>query len=180
MLSRLIIAGLLALLLAGCNLRMYIDQDPQDAGRSLANGESASFRFFTSDPAAESGVNLARDATYRLQVSMVSNWSDGTILADRDGGQIGPRGFGDDLMPYRGLSLLKRSRQHNWFELMIYQDGCRSQSLRGVTDLDYDAGSDSYSFRAACSGDLKLFVNDGQGFYVNNSGMANMTITRSN
>jgi len=167
-------------LLGACNARMYIDQEPGNTGRALAPGQSATFRFFTTDPAARSGLNLASGASYGVQIPLVSNWIDGDIDTDENGAPLGPAGFADSQMPVDALSLVKRSRQHRWFELMFYQDGCRRESLVGLTDLPFDENTGAYIYQAPCSGDLKLFVNDGQGFYINNVGFARVTVTRGN
>jgi len=167
-------------LITGCNAVMYIDPDPGNSGQSLAPGQSTSFRFFTTAQATHSGVNLAAGSAYRLEFPMVSNWIDGGIDTDENGDAIGLTGFADGRMPLETLSLLKRSRQHRWFELILYQDGCRRDSLIGITELNFDTASNSYLYQAPCSGDLKLFVNDSQGFYVNNSGFAHIKITRTN
>lgn len=167
-------------LLASCNARMYLDQVPGDDGLVLAPGQTTSFRFFTTDAAGDSGLNLTGGATYRLQIPQVSNWRDGTIDSDENGQPLGPAGFADSQMPLAAFALLKRSRQHRWFELMFYQDGCRRSSLVGLSDLAYDPATDSYRYQAPCSGDLILFVNDSQGAFVNNLGFARISVTREN
>jgi len=167
-------------LLTGCNAVMFIDQIPGNSGQALAPGQSSSLRFFTTDQATHSGVNMAAGASYRLEFPVVSNWIDGDIDADENGQAIGLTGFADSQMPLETMSLLKRSRQHRWFELMLYQDGCRRDSLVGISELNFDTASGSYQYQAPCSGDLRLFVNDSQGFYVNNIGYAQVRITRTN
>jgi hypothetical protein len=167
-------------LLTACNAQMYIDPTPGNDGRTLAPGQSASFRFFTTEPAADAGLNLAAGASYRLEIPLVSNWIDGEVDTDESGVALGPLGFADSLMPADAFALFKRSRQHRWFELMFYQDGCRSDSLVGLSDLQYDSQTDSYNYTAPCEGDLKLFVNDSQGAYTNNVGFARIQITRTN
>ena len=170
---------LLFTLLSACNAVMYIDPVVGNSGQSLAPGQSTSFRFFTTDQATHSGVNLAAGSNYRLEFPLVSNWIDGTIEADENGEAIGLNGFADSQMPRESLALLKRSRQHRWFELMLYQDGCRRDSLTGITELNFDAASNTYLYQAPCNGDLRLFVNDSQGAYVNNVGFAHIRITRA-
>lgn len=167
-------------LLTGCNTMMYIDPDPGNSGQSLTTGQSASFRLFTTQPANHSGVNLTAGASYRLEFPIVSNWIDGPVETDENGNAIGLSGFADSQMPMESLSLLKRSRQHRWFELMLYSDGCRRDSLIGISQLSFDTTSDAYIYQAPCNGDLKLFVNDSQGFYINNVGFAQVRITRIN
>ncbi len=167
-------------LLSACNAVMYIDPDPGNVGQTLAPGQSTAFRFFTTDQATHSGVNATAGTSYQLEFPIISNWIDGNIETDETGASIGLTGFADRQMPRDSYSLLKRSRQHRWFELMLYQDGCRHDSLIGISELSFDATSKSYLYRAPCNGDLKLFVNDAQGFYVNNVGFAHIRITRSN
>ena len=99
-------------LLNACNAVMYIDPVPGNSGQSLAPGQTASFRFFTTDPSNHSGVNLAAGGSYQLEFPIVSNWIDGYIESDESGAAIGPTGFSDNQMPLDSLSLLKRSRQH--------------------------------------------------------------------
>lgn len=171
---------LILTLLTGCNSIMYIDADLGNSGQSLAPGQSTSFRFFTTEPTSHSGVNMAEGGSYRLEFPLVSNWIDGSIESDENGNPIGLGGFADSQMPLDSIALLKRSRQHRWFELMVYQDGCRRDSLSGISELSYDEASSSYLYQAPCEGDLKLFVNDSQGFYTNNVGFAHIRITRTN
>ncbi|MEX2130082.1 MAG: hypothetical protein WD772_01240, partial [Pseudohongiellaceae bacterium] len=106
------------------------------------------------------------------------NWTDGSIAADENGQPLGVNGFADSLMPRNFYNLLKRSGAHRWFELMLYQDNCPGESLRGVTELQPAGASGSYVYRAVCSGKLSLHVNDAFGFYGNNAGYANVAITR--
>jgi|TARA_B110000196_G_scaffold317718_1_gene331437 hypothetical protein len=63
---------------------------------------------------------------------------------------------------------------------VTFQPNCVSDSLRGVTDLNVDEASGSYNFVAACDGKLTLFVNDSYGFYGNNVGFANISLSRVN
>jgi len=168
------------LLLSACNARLYIDQSPGSEGKSLSVGETANFLFFTNEPAAESGLRLTSGSEYQIQFTLLSNWIDGDIDQNENGELLDETGFADSLMSFDSLSVLKRSREHRWFELMFYVDGCSRDSLLGVSDLPYDQASGSYSYSAICSGDLKLFVNDSQGFYGNNAGFTNLKITRIN
>jgi hypothetical protein len=170
----------LILVLSSCNARLYIDQLPGSEGESLSVGESANFLFFTNEPAAESGLRLLDGSDYQVQFTLLSNWIDGDIDQNENGQLLNETGFADTLMPLHSLSILKRSREHRWFELMLYLDSCSRDSLTGVTDLAIDEASGSYTYSASCSGDLKLFVNDSQGFYGNNTGFSNVIITRLN
>ena len=171
---------LVLLFLSACNARLFIDQSPGNEGQLLAVGESANVRFFTNNPAAESGLQLASGSNYQVEFTLVSNWIDGSIDKNENGQLLDETGFGDELMPSHVLSLLKRSRQHRWFEMMLYQDGCARDSLTGITELSVDGNTGSYIYPAVCSGDLKMFVNDSQGFYSNNAGVATIRVTRTN
>ena len=168
------------LILSSCNARLYIDQLPGSEGELLSIGESANFQFFTNEPAATSGLRLIDGGNYQIQLTLLSNWIDGSIDQNENGQLLNEIGFADNLMPLHSLSILKRSREHRWFELMLYLDSCSGESLLGVSDLAIDEASGSYNYNASCSGDLKLFVNDSQGFYGNNAGFANIKITRLN
>ena len=83
-------------------------------------------------------------------------------------------------MPLAAMALLKRSRDHNWFELMLLQANYKGSSLRGISDLNFDEASGSYNFVATCDGKLSLSVNDSHGFYGNNSGFASISLSRVN
>ena len=167
------------LILSSCNARLYIDQLPGSEGEPSV-GESANFLFFTNESAAASGLRLIDGGDYQIQFTLLSNWIDGSIDQNENGQLLNETGFADSLMPLHSLAILKRSREHRWFELMLYLDSCSRDSLLGVTDLAFDEASGSYTYNANCSGDLKLFVNDSQGFYGNNAGFTNLKITRLN
>ncbi len=89
-------------------------------------------------------------------------------------------GFANSIMPVEAVLVLKRSRRHTWFELMLFQTNCKRSSLRGISDRDFDEASGSYNFVATCDGKLSLFVNDSYGFYGNNSGFASISLSRVN
>ena len=67
------------LILSSCNARLYIDQLPGSEGESLSVGESANFQFFTNEPAATSGLRLIDGGNYQIQLTLLSNWIDGSI-----------------------------------------------------------------------------------------------------
>ena len=171
---------LFLLILNACNTQLYIDPQPGSEGDSLSVGESANFLFFTNESAATSGLSLVNGGGYQIEFTLLSNWIDGSIDQNETGQLLDESGFADSLMPVNSLSAFKRSREHRWFELMLYVDGCSGDSLAGVSDLAFDDATGSYTYDAICNGDLKLFVNDSQGFYGNNAGFSNIKITRIN
>ena len=146
----------------------------------LSVGESSNVHFFTIDPNFDTGITLGAGDTYDLDITILSHWMDAHITANENGEALNERGFDNSLMPIEMLGLTRRSRDHRWFELMMYQAGCGNDSLRGVTDLSNSNDSESYRFQASCDGNLRLFVNDTPGFYINNAGYANINLTRVN
>ncbi len=105
---------------------------------------------------------------------------DSTIDKNEKEQTLDQYGFADSVMPLPAVSLLKCSREHNWFELMLLQANCKRSSLVGISDLTFDEASGSYNFVATCDGKLTLFVNDSYGFYGNNSGFASISLSRAN
>lgn len=149
-----------------------------EPGQVLMPGETATLRFFTNIPNFDTGVGLQASAQYQLRINLLSNWVDGMIESNENGQALDQYGFADDLMPVAAASLLKRSRNHKWFELMLLQANCKGSSLLGISDLTFDEDSGSYNFTATCDGKLTLFVNDSYGFYGNNSGFASISLSR--
>lgn len=177
----LTLAGVFAaslLLLGACQaprLNLFGAAGP---GAPLAVGEEVNLDFFTSYLNFDTGVSLDAGADYAFRITILSHWIDRDIDVNEAGEPLDERGFGNSLMPFEWAGNLRRSRSHNWFELMLRQPDCPRDSLAGVSDLQYDAASGSYRFVAACSGNLALFVNDSYGFYGNNAGYANILLTR--
>lgn len=170
----------LATLLAGCKLpgvHLLGDDEP---AMTLAGGESQNVFFFTSDSSFETDIGLVGGSEYRLSITIFSNWADSYIAENENQEALNERGFSNELMPVALLGATRRSRSHQWFELMFSQSRCPRESLRGVSDLSYDEDSRSYRFTANCSGELTLYVNDTFGFYGNNMGAANIALTRLN
>ncbi len=149
-------------------------------GPGLSIGESSNFHFFTSESNFDTGVNLNAGATYDLDITILSNWIDSYIEENEQGDLLDETGFDNSLMPFQWLGATRRSQSHRWFELMLFQANCGRESLRGITDLNSDEAGGSYRFVASCDGNLRLFVNDSPGFYLNNAGYANITLTRMN
>jgi hypothetical protein len=149
--------------------------DPGD-NETLAVGETKSIHFLARERNYDAGVTLVQGSRYTLSVSYLSNWVDSKIEQNEAGEAISESGFDNSLMAVPQLGSLRRSRRHNWFELMLFQPSCRGSSLKGVTDLEQL--DDGYRFTAACDGNLHLFVNDAPGFYLNNQGYANLSLSR--
>ncbi len=164
------------LILSGCSLggiTLFADNDP---GLILAPGESANTHFFTREMNHNSGIALVAGSRYTLDATILSNWIDGDIVNNELDQPLNEKGFSNSLMAYDWIGLTRRSREHNWFELMLKQQGCKG--TQGITDLEYIETEGLYRFTAGCSGKLQLFVNDSLGFYSNNAGYANITISR--
>jgi len=180
---------ILATILGSCSFPGIVLSGISDTGTALRVGEEVSLKFFTNDANFDSGIGLQSGASYALEVKILSNWIDSHIEENEDGEPLDERGFSDARMARQldegfiplGLARLsKRSRQHRWFELMLMQYNCTRDSLRGVSDLSVDEESGVYTFVAACDGKLSLFVNDSHGFYGNNVGFANLSLSRVN
>ncbi|MCY4356313.1 MAG: hypothetical protein OXD01_02210 [Gammaproteobacteria bacterium] len=155
---------------------LFIDNN----GSSLAPDESSTVHFFTSNSNFNTGISLNDGNIYELQIGILSNWVDGTIMLNESGEAIDETGFANVQMPITAFGLTRRSTNHRWFELMIYQPNCSRGSLRGVTDLNKDEETHGYRFTAVCDGNLHLYVNDSPGFYMNNTGYANIIVSRIN
>lgn len=179
----LTIAGISAasiLLLAACQTpRLNIFRYGQP-GTPLAVGDEVKIDFFTDEMNFNTGFALDAGAGYALGITILSAWIDRDIDTNEAGEELDERGFDNSLMPWDWAGYLRRSRDHNWFELMLHQPSCPRASLTGVSDLEFDGESGSYNFVASCDGNLALFVNDSVGFYGNNAGYANISLTRLN
>ena len=178
--KRLVITVVAIASLAGCAVPGWMASGDADPAKVLAPGEQATVLFFAYDSNFDTEVGLRAGAEYRLKIDLLSNWVDGTIDRNEKDQDLDQYGFADEVMPMRAASLLKRSRDHNWFELMLTQANCKRSSLRGISDLNFDEASGSYNFVATCDGKLTLFVNDSYGFYGNNSGFASISLSRVN
>lgn len=169
----------LGILMAACGMTPPLLMESSE-GRILDPGQSAFLRFFTSVANTDTGIVLEEGASYSLSISLLSNWIDGPIEETENGTAITETGFANSQMPYSWLSSFRRSEDHNWFELMLFQPRCAEASLRGVSDLEFDESSSSYNFVATCDGKLALFVNDNYVAYGNNLGYANIALSRVN
>ena len=174
---RLALIGLIVAGLAACTTAPVSLMDSRP-GHSLARGESAQMHFFTNISDFDTGVELAAGARYGLHIRLLSNWTDASITENESGLDIDERGFANSQMPWPWLRHFRRSGQHRWFELMLYQPRCAGESLAGISDLEFDESSSSYYFVANCDGKLALFVNDSYVTYANNAGYANIALSR--
>lgn len=168
----------LALQLSACAMPGWMPLAGNESGESLSPGQQKTLHFFTNIPNFDTGISLQSGQRYQLDIKLLSNWIDSYIEINNNNRPLDEKGFTNDLMPYEWLGLTRRSRAHNWFELMLVQMNCKGESLRGVSDLDVDTVTGNYSFVAACDGNLTLFVNDSYGFYSNNVGYANIAVSR--
>lgn len=166
--------------LSSCAVPVITLFDRDDPGRELAVGESSNIHFFTIDSNFDTGITLAAGDTYDMDITILSHWFDSYIEENEHGEALDERGFDNSLMPIELLGMTRRSREHRWFELMMYQASCGRESLRGVSDLSSSDDRAVYRFQATCNGNLRLFVNDSPGFYMNNVGYANISLTRVN
>ena len=173
------VVGLFVLALGGCLATPTSLMDERE-GETLATGDTESIHFFTSVADQDTGLVLVAGSRYRLDVKLLSHWADSYITRNENGDPIDEKGFANSEMPANWLGRLRRSTSHQWFELMLYQPRCKSDSLRGVSDLQQNESSGSYSFVATCDGKLALFVNDNHLAYANNSGYARIAIAREN
>lgn len=164
--------------LTACSIPSWMPLGDADPGEVLMPGESATLQFFTNIPNFDTEIGLQASARYELKINLLSNWVDSRIESNENDQPLDQYGFADSLMPIAAVSLLKRSREHNWFELMLLQANCKGSSLAGISDLTFDEDSGSYNFVATCDGKLTLFVNDSHGFYGNNSGFASISLSR--
>jgi hypothetical protein len=162
--------------LSACSIGGITLFDNTSPGSVLAAGESANTHFFTREMNHDTGISLEAGNRYALGVTILSNWIDKDIENNELDQPLNERGFSNTLMPLDMIGLTRRSREHNWFELMLKQPGCGS--ALGVSDLSYDDNAGAYNFTASCSGNLQLFVNDTIGMYGNNVGYANISISR--
>lgn len=175
----ILIVNTIAFTLSSCTfpgIRIY---ESSYQGEELNVGDTSNFHFFTNDPNFDTGINLQSGSHYVMDITILSYWADSYIEKNGDREQLNESGFANSLMPLEFLALTKRSHDHHWFELMLYQSRCSRDSLHGVTELEVDKDG-SYNFVAVCDGELTLFVNDTFGFYSNNIGYASISLSRLN
>ncbi len=175
---KILIAIATAATLTACSIPGWMSLGDADPGEVLMPGEAATLQFFTNIPNFDTEVGLQASVQYELKVNLLSNWVDLDIDKNENDQSLDQYGFADSLMPKLVGSWMKRSSDHNWFELMLQQANCKRSSLVGISDLTFDEASGSYNFVATCDGKLTLFVNDSHGFYGNNSGFASISLSR--
>jgi hypothetical protein len=167
-----------ATVISGCSIGGLTLFANDETGATLGAGESANTHFFTREVNHDSGIALEAGGQYALDVTILSNWIDSDIENNESDQPLNEKGFSNSLMPLGWVGLTRRSQGHNWFELMLKQPGCGG--ALGVSDLEFSEADGRYNFTANCSGLLKLYVNDAIGFYGNNVGYANITVSRLN
>lgn len=170
--------ALLLTALSACTVPGWMSLGDAGAGEVLSAGETATLHFFTNTANFDTEIGLQAGVEYALRINLLSNWVDSSIEKNEKDEPLDQFGFANSVMPLPAASMLKRSREHNWFELMLVQANCKRSSLKGVSDLNFDEASGSYNFLATCDGKLTLFVNDSHGFYGNNSGFASISLSR--
>jgi hypothetical protein len=168
------------LILGACAIPNYLPLGDASEEHPLSSRESVTLHFFTNINNFNTGVALQAGSKYQFEITLLSHWQDGDISANEHDEPLNAYGFANSVMPFEPISLFKRSRHHNWFELMLMQPNCKRESLRGISDLNFDEASGSYNFVATCDGKLTLFVNDSYGFYGNNLGFASISLSRVN
>lgn len=168
---QLSILTLSMMILGGCATPGYLPFSDSGKGQALSSGEPVSLHFFTNISNFDTEVALQAGSKYQFEITLLSHWQDSGISTNEHGKTLDAYGFANSV---------KRSRHHNWFELMLMQPSCKRDSLRGISDLNFDEASGSYNFVATCDGKLTLFVNDSYGFYGNNSGFASISLSRMN
>jgi hypothetical protein len=167
-----------ATVISGCNIGGLSLFANNETGATLESGETANTHFFTREMNHDSGIALEAGGQYALDVTILSNWVDSDIETNDSLLPLDEKGFSNSKMPWEWVGLTRRSRGHNWFELMLKQPGC--SGAMGVSDLEPSDTTGRYRFTANCSGPLTLYVNDAIGFYGNNVGYANITVSRLN
>ncbi len=178
---RFIATGLsFAFVLTACATPAWLPLRHKESSRLLSTGEQATLHFFTRDAEFNTGLHLQAGASYQLNIKLLSHWIDGTIARNEHAARLDEKGFANSVMPAQWMGWLRRSRTHNWFELMLVQPKCESGSLKGISDIAFDEASGSYNFVATCDGNLSLYVNDTHGFYSNNAGYASIAVSRVN
>jgi len=71
-------------------------------------------------------------------VTILSNWIDSSAASNDDGEALNELGSSNTLMPLELIGLTRRSKDNQWFELMLEPPSCSKQSRTGVSELSYD------------------------------------------
>jgi hypothetical protein len=166
--------------LSACTVPGWMSIGDEQPGNVLMPGETAALQFFTTIPNFDTEVGLQANVQYEFKTNLLSNWVDGNIDKNEKRQSLDQYGSANSVMPLPAVSLLKRSREHNWFESMLLQANCKHSTLVWISDLTFDEASGNYNFVATCDGKLTLFVNDSYGFHSNNSSFASISLSRVN
>ncbi|MFT5914625.1 MAG: hypothetical protein ACI81T_001115 [Bacteroidia bacterium] len=126
------------------------------ATTSLPVGQSITISVESSDYWNASGITVNSGEQYKITAA--GTWTDWYIDTDANG-------YSNWYLKL--FTLLKRSKYENWFKLIATTN--RNQQ--------YPIGSSS-TITIGQSGDLDFFANDANGFYWNNYGSIDVTITR--
>lgn len=148
-------------------------------GRFLPVGQDVSFYHFPRETSNDTRILVEAGGRYALDIVDLKDWADNSIWKNEAGELLDERGFSNSLMPFSWMGHTRRSREHRWFELLLYQSECRRESLKGASDMERDA-SGRYIFEPVCDGRLVFFVNDARGFYGNNHGSTRLVLSRIN
>ena len=127
--------------------------------------ESHEVHFETAQPLFPTEVYVEEGETYEIQVRNLDDWYDKSEPVDS------ANGLAKDLwvhLPFRALRIGPRNPNEKIFQL---------NASVGVDGQPIGIGEKN-RFTANQSGQLFLFVNDIPGFYANNHGTADVTITR--
>lgn len=130
--------------------------DTADNPNRLAVDESKTFEVFAAERWNFTMLEVEAGETYRL--TSAGTWIDLNIETDANG-------FSDEILD--AFSHLKRNTDAKWFELIASIDTTSQHIVGGEREVTFNE-----------SGTLSLFANDAEGFYGNNSGSINTTITR--
>lgn len=166
--------------LSACTVPGWMSIGDAQLGNVLMPSETAALQFFTTIPNFDTEVGLQANVQYEFKKNLLSNWVDGNIDKNEKRQSLDQYGSANSVMPLPAVSLLKRSREHNWFELMLLQANCKHSTLVWISDLTFDEACSNYNFVATCDGILTLFVNDSYGFHSNNSSFASISLSRVN
>lgn len=159
-----------------------------DCQHLLVAGQPTFIELFAHQKCALTGVFLDSNERYQLEIVHMSNIQDGGISASY--GEVTPwpgcqrssqgqlmvsqpiteLGFCNTGMTRFPMSMLRRSKKHNWFELILSSNNCASNTHIGLSELEKGAKASQYIFKPRYDGELSLFVNDSVWFYANNKG----------
>ena len=105
--------------LSACIVPGWMSIGDAQPGNVLMPGRTAALQFFTTIPNFDTEVGLQANVQYEFKTNLLSNWVDSNIDKNEKRQSLDQYGFANSVMPLPAVSLLKRSREHNWFELML-------------------------------------------------------------